>query len=85
MAVGRSALDSVIDFIAAVAVDSPHLAKVVIVDIRACGTCEPEDLDILLEATSLFDSLGVCLLELIVLTPEMYVPVGALAGLASQW
>jgi hypothetical protein len=82
---GLAALVNVIDLIATVAVDSPQLAKVVIVDIRAAGTCNPEDLDVLLEATHLLDTLGVCLLELIILTPQMYVPVGALAGLPSQW
>jgi hypothetical protein len=82
---GGAAIVRAADVVAQVAVDTPQLARVVLVDVRTAGNLEAGDLDALLEATATLDALGVCLVELIVLTPELYVPVAAVCGLPSRW
>jgi hypothetical protein len=82
---GPSVVLSAVELLAVIAVDAPRLGRVVVVDARHGGDCQPDDLDLLLESSALLEPIGVCLIELIVLTDDMYVPIGAASGLPSQW
>ena len=80
------ALVEVADLIVEAAADAPQVANVVMIAVRAGSTgVEPGDLDALFEMSDAFDTLGVALIDLVVVTTDLVVPLMAAGGLGSRW